>query len=100
MLTPLEYASGLATIDYFEAIYKKIVALLERAQHVQVQAQTQAHQNARTQADSIAGAQSPRAGARSPARLLAPADIQHIQEILEPELYQKIYRELMSPYLA
>ena len=83
--------------------YIKIADLLKQAQQVQpalrLQAHAQAQTQARIEAKAIAGALLPQAGGGSPARLLAPADIQLIEQNLEPALYREIYKQLIAPYL-
>lgn len=96
MLTPIELARKLLRELHVRGFYKasdqNMVDLLDRAQ----QAQTQAYTESRREAVALARAQLPRLGAGSPARTLTSDDLQHIQKILERELYE----EAMRTYLV
>ena len=80
-----------------------ILHMIEQVLQVQAEIRQQAWQQARQQiygeAIALATAQLPRAGVGSPAKVLSPADIEQICKLLEPALYRKIYRELITPYL-
>ena len=81
--------------------------MIEKVRKVQAQVRAQARKEVRASKQiyekviALAEAQLQRAGAKSPARVLAPADIQHVYEFLKQAFYPILYREFfnITPYV-